>query len=266
METKVKAKLLVVSGSPKSDRGVVSEGSPKSDRSDIPSEVKANSQSGVEDGALELARAFMKAHGGLGRKCYKRGELSHLYVSTFPSWAPSDAQEDSSKKRPFKQVLFAMAHGLKVVRVVDRGRKLLWNRYRDNEGKQIERSDRYEKREGRHHRGHRGHRDHRDRYEKRDNRDHRDRYEKRDDRGHSDRYEEQGRSMSPEHRSYNGDRNNSHYSHGKRRYAQVKRRCYNCDMHGHIARDCDQPDRRKQSRSPSPKQTVDLSDMVKQDS
>ena len=214
--------------------------------------MKANSQSGVEDGALELAQAFMKAHGGLGRKCYKRGELSHLYLSTFKSWAASDVQEDPSKQRPFKQVLFAMAHGMKVVRVVDRGRKLLWNRYRDNEGKQIERSDhqRYERRK------HRAHREHRD-----------PRYERRD----------QDRSMSPEHRSYNGDRNDSRYSHGKRHHSQSNRRCYNCDKVGHIGRDCDQPDRRESQRKtryrrapPSPKspncakQTVDLSNLMNQ--
>ena len=119
-------------------RVVTSDTSTGSVRKNIPVEVKTDSKSGVEAGALVLANAFLKSVGQLARKCFKRGELSHLYVSTFESWKPS---EDPADERPFKQVLFALAHGMKVVRVVDRGRQLLWNRYRDNEGNPIERDD-----------------------------------------------------------------------------------------------------------------------------
>ena len=110
-------------------------------RSDIPSEVKPVEDSGlprgVEAQALALARVFMGAQGQLARKCYRRGELSHLYVTTFGSWAPEDAQNDKTLQRPFKQILFALAHGMKLVRVINSGRQLLWNRYRDNTGAQI---------------------------------------------------------------------------------------------------------------------------------
>lgn len=113
-------------------------------RADIPKEVRPAEDSGlprgVEAQALVLARAFMAAQGQLARKCYRRGELSHLYVTTFESWAPEDAKSDQSLQRPFKQILFALAHGMKLVRVINSGRQLLWNRYRDNTGAQIEAS------------------------------------------------------------------------------------------------------------------------------
>lgn len=111
-------------------------------RGDIPSEVKPAEANGLPRGvetlALCLAREFMGSHGQLARKCYRRGELSHLYVSTFPTWAPEDSQNDKSLQRPFKQILFALAHGMKLVRVVNGGRTLLWNKYRDNTGNKIE--------------------------------------------------------------------------------------------------------------------------------
>jgi hypothetical protein len=111
-------------------------------RDDIPSEVKPAENNGlprgVEEQALKLARLFMGSQGQLARKCFRRGELSHLYVSTFATWAPEDSKNDQSLQRPFKQILFALAHGMKLVRVVNGGRQLLWNRYRDNTGAQIE--------------------------------------------------------------------------------------------------------------------------------
>lgn len=118
--------------------------SSRSTRADIPKEVRPAEDSdlprGVEAQALVLARAFMAAQGQLARKCHRRGELSHLYVTTFESWAPEDAKSDQSLQRPFKQILFALAHGMKLVRVINSGRQLLWNRYRDNTGAQIEAS------------------------------------------------------------------------------------------------------------------------------
>lgn len=132
----------------KNDTMVVSEVvdiSSNIQRMDIPSEVNPSADNGlprgVERQALSLARCFMEAQGQLARKCYRRGELSHLYVSTFSSWAPEDAKNDKSLQRPFKQILFALAHGMKLVRVVNSGRQLLWNRYRDNTGKTIERKE-----------------------------------------------------------------------------------------------------------------------------
>jgi hypothetical protein len=182
--------------------GVATSPSVKSDRSDIPSEVKGDPKNGgVEDGALKLAKAFLKDQGQMARKCHKRGELSHLYISTFKSWASETTQDDESAQRPFKQVLFALAHGMKVVRVVERGRRLLWNRYRDNDGNQLERNEhhdrqargRYERRDrsrspGRDSHSSRGHND--------DHRGSHERYERRDRHKRQDNYRGGGgRSM-----------------------------------------------------------------------
>ena len=103
-----------------------------------PPEVRTDNASGVEDGALELAKQFMDKMGNLARKCPNRGALSELYLTTQAAWAPQEIQEDPSKQRHFKQVLFALAHGMKLVRVRDQGRTLFWNRYRDNAGVQLE--------------------------------------------------------------------------------------------------------------------------------
>jgi len=162
-------------------------------RSDIPSEVKPTEGNGlprgVETHALYLAREFMGSQGQLARKCHRRGELSHLYVSTFPTWAPGDSKNDKSLQRPFKQILFALAHGMKLVRVVNGGRKLLWNKYRDNTGDKIEILDNCEKPRRRDDRNQPRHRDDRDQYRHRDDRD---QYRHRDDRDQSpprNRYE-----------------------------------------------------------------------------
>merc|ERR1711988_1663534 len=134
----------------------------------------------------------MASQGQLARKCRRRGELSHLYLSTQGAWMSQETQDDISLQRPFKQILFALAHGMKLVRVVDSGRTLLWNRFRDNEGNPIERQDRSDSR-SRPQRGGRGH------YYRRDDRD--GRYQRRDDRdgrrGYRDRRD---RSYSPDRR------------------------------------------------------------------
>lgn len=93
--------------------------------------------SGVDTKSLELARAFMQMHGSLARKCDLRSELSHLYRCTIPSWMPLDVQNDAKEQRPFKQVLYALANGMRVVRVIDRGHTLIWNNFCDDEGRSI---------------------------------------------------------------------------------------------------------------------------------
>ena len=148
-------------------------------RDTIPSEVPAgDTESGVEEQSLELAKLFMAMHGQLARKCFKRGELSQLYISTQASWMPQAVQDDLALQRPFKQILFALAHGLHVVRVVDGGRSLKWNRYRDNKGEKVEpRDDRPRRRDDRSPSPRRY--DRRDRYDRRG----------RDRRGRDDRRE-----------------------------------------------------------------------------
>jgi len=112
-----------------------------SKRSDIPAVVKASSKSGVEEHSLTLAKAFMTEFGDEARRCSKRGELSSLYIKTQSAWMNAEWLGDKSLQRPFSQILFAIAHGMKLVRVVNSGRNLVWNRNRDNNGEEIERRD-----------------------------------------------------------------------------------------------------------------------------
>jgi len=113
-------------------------GNTKSADNHVPPEVTVDSESGVDPQALKLAQAFMEKVGGLARLTRRRGDLSHLYICTMASWADPKVMEDVSQQRHFKQVLFALAHGMRLVRVVGDGRTLLWNRYRDNSGNEVE--------------------------------------------------------------------------------------------------------------------------------
>merc|ERR1711981_534041 len=178
--------------------------------------------------------AFMASQGQLARKCRRRGELSHLYLSTQGAWMSQEAQDDISQQRPFKQILFALAHGMKLVRVVDSGRTLLWNRYRDNEGNPIERQDRSDSRS-------RPQRDGRGHYNRRDDRGNGGRYHRRDDRGDGGRghYNRRDRSYSPERRR--DDRGGGRY---QRRDDRGGRRDYRDQRQDRVQRQ----DRRDQHR------------------
>lgn len=106
----------------------------------VPAAVKSSTDSGVEARALELAKLFMALHGAKARGCKSRFDLSKLYVQAVkdnqevrfipPEW------EDVEEQRPFAQILFAIAHGMKLVRV-KQGRDLVWNRFRDNKGEKL---------------------------------------------------------------------------------------------------------------------------------
>ena len=109
-----------------------------SSSTEVPTEVQVNTENGVDPQALTLATSFMDKVGGLARLTKRRGDLSHLYICTMSSWASQEVLEDVSLQRHFKQILFALAHSLQVVRVVSAGRFLLWNRYRDNLGNELE--------------------------------------------------------------------------------------------------------------------------------
>ena len=98
----------------------------------IPKYVRTNNKNGVEDTALILAKMFMSKMGRIARQCRTRGHLSELYITTIPSWATSDIQDNINKQRPFKQVLYAIAYGLKRVRVHTKGRRLYWNQSYSN--------------------------------------------------------------------------------------------------------------------------------------
>ena len=106
----------------------------------VPAAVKTSTDSGVEARALELAKLFMALYGAKARGCESRSDLSKLYVQAVkdnqevrfipPEW------EDVTEQRPFAQILFAIAHGMKLVRV-KQGRDLVWNRFRDNKGEKL---------------------------------------------------------------------------------------------------------------------------------
>jgi len=150
---------------------------------EVPVEVQVDTEDGVDPQALVLAKAFMEKVGGLARITRRRGDLSHLYICTMASWASTEVMEDVSQQRHFKQVLFALAHGLHLVRVVGDGRTLLWNRYRDNSGNEIE-----------------------------------DTRPRRDDRGHSQREDRGGQSRREDRggqsRSMNNGQRNGRYQTG----------------------------------------------------
>lgn len=108
----------------------------------IPEMVKTENENGVEDVSLELAKAFMKSQGNLAKKCCKRGELSHLYLSTQHTWMDDETLVDTTKQRPFKQVLFALSKGLNLLRVFDNGRQLDWkDNQRRNDYRRDDRDD-----------------------------------------------------------------------------------------------------------------------------
>ena len=82
-------------------------------------------ESGINEGAKSLAKLFMEKHGNLARLCRTRRLLNELYDATISSWAvePTDEGEPRAlphtAMRPFSQVLYALAHGLKELRVVN---------------------------------------------------------------------------------------------------------------------------------------------------
>lgn len=83
--------------------------------------------------AVKLCRGIMEKHGDAMRKCLSRAEFSELYrkVALESTLIPKEWQNTKSEGT----VLFAIAHGLKLVRV-QRG-MLSWNPTRDNTGKKL---------------------------------------------------------------------------------------------------------------------------------
>ena len=104
----------------------------------IPEMVNTDNENGVENIALELAKAFIKSQGNMAKKCTKRGELSHLYLSTQNSWMNEETLNDKTKQRPFKQVLYALSKGMNLLRVYNNGQVLHW---RENQHKDYRNND-----------------------------------------------------------------------------------------------------------------------------
>ena len=78
-------------------------------------------RSQVDPVALRLAETFYDRYKRAIHALHHRLDLQKLYDDTFDSWVPQD-----SAKADFSKVLFAMAREMKIVKVADHGRKLLW--------------------------------------------------------------------------------------------------------------------------------------------
>ena len=94
--------------------------------------VPTSNPTGVEAVSWQLATQFMWCMGDLARLCQTRNQLHLLLISTSPSWAP-ELKEIRERQRNSSQILFAIAHGMKLVKVF-KGHTLEWNRFRDNQG------------------------------------------------------------------------------------------------------------------------------------
>lgn len=90
------------------------------------SPLSTDARFGVDTQALQLARLFMQSQGNLARQLNERRDVSQLYFSTRATWMPSQILNDDKQQRPFKQVLYALAHGLNALRVVNRGQSIRW--------------------------------------------------------------------------------------------------------------------------------------------
>ena len=98
--------------------------------------VPTSNPTGVEAVSLQLATQFMWCMGDLARLCQSRNQLHLLLISTSPSWAP-ELKENRERQRNSSQILFAIAHGMKLVKVF-KGTTLQWNLFRDNQGETYE--------------------------------------------------------------------------------------------------------------------------------
>lgn len=94
---------------------------PASQDGDGESRDTRQDRSQVDPHALKLAEQFYPRYKTIIHAFSSRRDLQKLYEDTFESWA---AKEDA--KTDFSKVLFAMARDMKIVKVADHGRRLLW--------------------------------------------------------------------------------------------------------------------------------------------
>ena len=80
----------------------------------------------IDEDALRLAEAFYHRYKSACHGMTRRPELQRLFEDTFPSW--SDAHGNHPD---FSKVVFALAHGMRVVRVIDGGRQLVWKVFKE---------------------------------------------------------------------------------------------------------------------------------------
>jgi len=79
----------------------------------------------IEDHFLDQAKTFYYRYKNVITGVNNRRDLQQLFEDTFHSWAPRDQQHPN-----FSKVLYALANGMKKVRVIDGGRSLLWRNER----------------------------------------------------------------------------------------------------------------------------------------
>jgi hypothetical protein len=79
----------------------------------------------IEDHFLDQAKTFYYRYKNVITGVNNRRDLQQLFEDTFHSWAPRDQQQPN-----FSKVLYALANGMKKVRVIDGGKSLLWRNER----------------------------------------------------------------------------------------------------------------------------------------
>ena len=109
-------------------------------RGGMEADRESRTRGNIDPEAIRLAKDFMSREGNLARRFSRRRSLQQLYEDTRNVWM-SSVDKTSNSLPEFKNVLYALAHELKVVRVVSGGQVLKWNRYRDNSGERVEWDD-----------------------------------------------------------------------------------------------------------------------------
>jgi hypothetical protein len=138
-ETNPVQKWSDVDVEPRSPRGNHTPSSNQDHRAERPSFGRPHIQDEIDPDVLSLAEAFYLRYKSACHGVTRRPELQRLYEDTFESWVPKDANRS---KTDFSKVLFALARGMKVVRVVDGGRQLVWRVFNNQRDERSERPDR----------------------------------------------------------------------------------------------------------------------------
>jgi hypothetical protein len=142
-ETNPVQKWSDVDVEPRSPRGNHTPSSNQDHRAERPSFGRPHIQDEIDPDVLSLAEAFYLRYKSACHGVTRRPELQRLYEDTFESWVPKDANRS---KTDFSKVLFALARGMKVVRVVDGGRQLVWRVFNNQRDERSERPDRSQER------------------------------------------------------------------------------------------------------------------------
>ena len=89
-----------------------------------PPHVDPDMPNGCETGACALAKCFYDNNFQVLRRLRFRRELSEYFIRTFATWAPPEVVANPALQRSFSQVLFALVHDGKILRVSNS--KLSW--------------------------------------------------------------------------------------------------------------------------------------------